>query len=197
MATAGTGQGAGEAAPAASLRGEKILHRMALPFGYAGALVLLFMMLYTTYAVLMRQLFDSPVFGVVDVMELALVACIFIALPGIFLRDENITVDIVDQLVPRRVRIVLRFVGLFLTLLLLSFALFGMYEPALDKYVSGEQTMALGISRFNHWIPIIFGVAFSILGTLAVLFIYLRFGVREATFEDNDPDAVHSTETGA
>lgn len=185
------------AAAAASQRGERILHRWAKPFGYAGALVLLFMMLYTTYAVAMRQFFDMPVFGVVDVMELALVACIFVALPGIFLRDENITVDIIDHFVPRRVTLVLRFAGLFLTLLILSLAIIGMEEPALDKLESGEQTMALGISRFYHWIPIVFGFAFAILGTLAVIIIYLKMGVPGSSSDDTDPDSVHSTETGA
>lgn len=186
-----------EAAEAASRRGEHILHRWAKPFGYAGALVLCFMMLYTTYAVTMRQIFDLPVFGVVDVMELSLLFCIFLAIPGIFLRDENITVDIIDRIVPPRILLILRFIGLFLTLLIVSVALLGMVRPAQEMYSSGETTMALAISRFNHWIPILFGFSFAALGTLAVIVVYLKMGVPHGPTEDDDPDAVHRTETGA
>lgn len=186
-----------EAAEAASRRGEQLLHRWAKPFGYAGALVLCFMMLYTTYAVVMRQFFDLPVFGVVDVMELSLLFCIFLALPGIFLRDENITVDIIDRLVPPRVLLILRFIGLFLTLLIVSVALSGMFGPAQEKLTSGETTMALGMSRFYHWIPILFGFSFASLGTLAVIIVYLKMGVPHGSARDDEPDAVHPTETGA
>ncbi len=186
-----------EAAEAASRRGERMLHRWAKPFGYAGALVLCFMMLYTTYAVIMRQFFDLPVFGVVDVMELSLLFCIFLAIPGIFLRDENITVDVIDHVVPPRVLLILRFTGLFLTLLIVSVALSGMFGPAQEKLTSGETTMALAMSRFYHWIPILFGFSFATLGTLAVIVVYLKMGVPHGPMGDDDPDAVHRTETGA
>lgn len=149
----------------------------ARPFGYAASLVLVFMMLFTTVAVAMRQFFDAPILGVVDVMELSLVALIFIAVPGVFLRDENVVVDVVDQLVSRRVRVGLRLAGLVLTLGFLILMMAEMIEPAMDKLSDGEVTMTLSINRFVHWIPIIFGFAASILATVWVLAYYLRNGV--------------------
>ena len=50
--------------------------------------------------------------GVVDVMELSLVALIFVAMPGVFLRDDNVTVDVIDQVLPRWARNMLRFFGM-------------------------------------------------------------------------------------
>lgn len=157
------------------------LKAAAQPFGYAAALVLVFMMLFTTVAVLMRQLFDAPILGVVDVMELALVACIFFAMPGVILRDENVTVDIIDQAVSARVRAGLRLVGLILTLAFLVLMMIEMIQPALDKLTDHEVTMTLGINRFVHWIPIISGFALSIVATVAVLVHYLRHGVPTST----------------
>ncbi|MHA1536182.1 MAG: TRAP transporter small permease [Alphaproteobacteria bacterium] len=154
----------------------RYLRAAALPFGYAAALILVFMMLFTTYAVVMRQVFDAPVLGVIDVMELALVACIFVAMPGIFLRDENIVVDVIDQVVPARVCAVLRAIGLVLTLGFLMLMMWEMREPALEKLNQHEVTMTLGINRFNHWVPILFGFAFSILASVWVLIHYLRGG---------------------
>jgi len=161
------------------------LRAAALPFGYAAAIVLVFMMLFTTFSVVSRELFDAPILGVIDVMELALVACIFIAMPGVFLRDENVVVDIVDQAVPPRVCAGLRLVGLVLTLGFLVLMMMEMVQPALDKLNDHEVTMTLGINRFVHWIPIIFGFALSIVATVAVLVHYLRHGVpKPAPLED-------------
>ena len=159
------------------MAGPSILERAARPFGLAAALILAFMMLFTTYTVLSRQLFDAPVLGVVDVMELALVACIFVGLPGVFLRDEHVTVDVVDSLVSRRVRVWLRLIGLVITLGFLMLMMVQMVQPAMEKWDTGEVTMTLGINRIWHWVPIIFGFAASILGTIWVLVLYLRHGV--------------------
>lgn len=153
------------------------LQTAARPFGYVAALVLVFMMLFTTAAVVMRQFFDTPILGVVDVMELSLVGLIFIAMPGVFLRDENVTVDVIDQVVPRSVRVTLRLVGLVLTLCFLVVVMSEMMEPALDKLTDGEVTMTLSINRFVHWVPIIFGFVLSIVATIWVFFYYIRNGV--------------------
>lgn len=148
----------------------------ARPFGLVAALVLVFMMLFNSVSVVMRQFFDAPLLGVVDVMELALVTCIFVAMPGVFLRDENITVDVIDSIVPRGVRVALRFIALVLTLGFLLLITVEMIEPALDKFGSGEVTMTLEISRFLYWLPIIFGFSMSALATAWVLVHYLRNG---------------------
>lgn len=156
---------------------DNYLKAAALPFGYAAALVLVFMMLFTTYAVIMRQVFDTPILGVIDVMELALVVCIFLAMPGVFLRDEHVVVDVIDQMVsPRTVRL-LRLIGLVLTLGFLVLMITYMLQPALEKLDQHEVTMTLGINRFVHWIPIIFGFVLSIAATVWVIVHYLKRGM--------------------
>jgi TRAP-type C4-dicarboxylate transport system permease small subunit len=153
-----------------------ILQRAARPFGLAAAIVLVFMMLFTTVSVVMRQVFNTPVLGVVDVMELSLLAMIYISMPGVFLRDENVTVDVIDQVLPRRMRVALRLLGLLLTLAFLTMMMVHMIPPAFDKWQYSEVTMTLGISRFIHWMPIIFGFSLSIVGTAWVTVYYLRHG---------------------
>lgn len=148
----------------------------AKPFGFAAAAFLAFMMVYTTFTVLLRQFLGIPTVGVVDVMELALVGMIFFAMPGVFLRDENVTVDVVDQVVPRAVRTGLRLLGLAVTLGFLILLLVPMIPQAMHKYATGEVTMTLSINRFLHWIPILVGFAGAILATVWVLLHYLRHG---------------------
>jgi TRAP-type C4-dicarboxylate transport system permease small subunit len=125
----------------------------------------------------LRQLFSYNILGVVDIMELSLVALIFVALPGVFLRDENITVDVIDQLVSRRVRVALRMVALVITLGFLALMFVQMIPQALDKWRFSEVTMTLSINRFTHWVPIMFAFVVSIIATVWVTLYYVRYGV--------------------
>lgn len=169
------------------MKDDTILRRAAWPFGLAGAVFLAFMMLYTTATVLMRQGLGIPVLGVVDVMELALVAMIFLALPGTFLRDEHVAIDVIDQFVPRKVRVALRFFGLLLTLILLVIVLRQVFPAALYSFESFEVTMTLGIHRSWHWSPILFGMACSVAATVWVILYYWRYGVPRDPNLDRDP----------
>lgn len=180
----------------------KILQAAAKPFGFVAALVLLFMMLFTTYAVFMNAI-GQPVLGIIDVLELSLVFLIFIAMPGVFLRDENVTVDVIDQLVSRRARVFLRLMALVVTQAFLILMMVRMLEPALSKLDDGEVTMTLSINRFIHWVPILFGFALSILGTFWVFFHYLSRGVPKDPIldgEKNDnpgqPEQEHNPSAG-
>lgn len=161
-------------------------YEAAGPFGLAASLCLVFMMLFTTVAVVMRQVFDAPVLGVVDVMELALVGTVFFAMPGVFLRDENVTVDVIDQLVPRKVRAFLRLAGLAVTIVFLVLLVAQMHTLFIDKWTFDEVTMTLGISRWIHWIPIIVGVLLSIVATVWVGIYYLRHGTPADPTIDKD-----------
>ena len=125
------------------------LRAAANVFGAIAAAFLVFMMLFTTYAVVSRELFDAPVLGVVEIMSFGLVGCVFLALPGVFLRDDNITVDRVDQVAGRRTRQALRMLGLVLALGFLVVALSQMVVPADEMRQSGEVTMTLSFSKVS------------------------------------------------
>jgi TRAP-type C4-dicarboxylate transport system permease small subunit len=137
----------------------------ATPFGLVAAAALVFMMLVTTVSVGARQTVGRELFGLVDMMELALTVCIYAALPGVFLRDENITVDLVDGLVPPRVQLALRLFALLLAFAFLSVAASQMIAPALDKLRAGETTMTLNLPRWLHWLPILAGFGAGALAT--------------------------------
>jgi TRAP-type C4-dicarboxylate transport system permease small subunit len=145
---------------------EERFKRAARPFGLAAALILVFMMLLTTVAVLARELFDVHVLGLVEMSEIALVACIFVAMPGAFLRDENIVVDVIDHVVSRRVAHILRMFGLALTLAFLTASAITMIEPASVKFSRGQTTLVLEIDLFYFWIPILFGFYLAAAATL-------------------------------
>ena len=71
----------------------------------------------------------------------------------------------------------LRQVGLVLTLRFLVLMITYMVQPALEKLDQHEVTMTLGINRFVHWIPIIFGFVLSIAATVWLIVHYLKRGM--------------------
>jgi TRAP-type C4-dicarboxylate transport system permease small subunit len=147
------------------------MQRTARWFGYAAALFLVAMMLITVTDVLLRSLFAIPIFGTFELIELCLVATIFLALPATFLREENVVVDLIDHLIPNSSNGIrwLRLLGLLLSLIFLAAMLWRMWQPALDTLEFGDQTLSLEIPKIVHWLPILFGVACTIVAVIAVL----------------------------
>src|SRR3989440_12415630 len=66
-------------------------------FGYLAAVFLAAMMLLTVADVALRALFNRPIHGTFELIELCLACTIFVALPAVFLRDEHLVVDVVDH----------------------------------------------------------------------------------------------------
>ena len=71
--------------------------------GLASAL-LFFMMALTFVDVVGRYLFNTPVYGGFEMTEVALATLIFAGLPLVTARDEHVTVDLFDRLIPAAVR---------------------------------------------------------------------------------------------
>ena len=168
-----------------------LFHAAARPFGWAAVLALAFMILMTCADVALRGVFRALVWlfgtdavypymfsiqGTVDLMELALTVCVFLALPGVFLRDENIAVDLVDSIGAKGLTFFLKLLGLALAMALLVLALTQMVYPALDRFTSGEGTMTLQLPRWWQAVPILIGFAFSALAVAAVAWRIARRG---------------------
>jgi TRAP-type C4-dicarboxylate transport system permease small subunit len=158
----------------------------ARPFGLAAAALLVFLMVHTTVAVLARQLMNYSMLSLVEVSELVLIGIIFFSMPGAFIRDENIVVDVIDNLVPKKVSHGLYILGLVMTLVFLVVTAYAMIEPAMLKYNRDQYTMVMEIDRFIYWIPILFGFYLAILGTIWLLVHRLRGGGAPVVRRDMD-----------
>ena len=66
--------------------------------GYGGALSLAAMMLITVADVSSRALFNKPITGAYDLVQLFLVGTVFLSVPDVFWRGENIVIDLVDHI---------------------------------------------------------------------------------------------------
>ena len=152
----------------------KAFERAARYFGLAAAAFLIVMMMVTVADVVLRSLFNIPVFGTFDIVELMMVATIFLAVPATYLREEHIVIDVIDHVAPKRLVDVLRWIGGVLTFVYLAVMGWRMIEPARDKIDFGDVTLDLGIPKYIHWIPILLGTFCSAIAVAAILWRDMR-----------------------
>lgn len=158
------------------MRGAAVLDGLARLLAGAASVATCAMMMVTVADVVLRSLFNYPIFGTFDLVELGLVALIFLALPETFRREEHVAVDVVDHLAPARLVVLLRLLGMLLASGYLAFMLWHSVPRARDTYIFGDLTLDLGIPRFVHWIPILLGTAVAIFVALLVLVRIARAG---------------------
>ncbi len=143
---------------------------------------LLSMMIVTIVDVTMRMAINELVLGTVELVQFTLVAMVFLALPETFLRNEHITVDVIDQAVSPALLRVLRRLAALVTLALVAIMAWRTIPPALDTIEIGDTTSDLQISLFWYWLPVM-------VGAVAAAVAAAMFAARE--FKTGSPGAGH------
>ena len=134
---------------------------------------LVIMMTVTIVDVTMRLVLNELVLGSVEIVQLALVAAVFLAIPETFLRDEHITVDVIDQAVSARTVERLRSAAALVTTAFLLVLTWRMALPAADTLEIGDLTSDLQLSLFWYWLPILAGGA-AAAGTMMLVVLRRR-----------------------
>jgi TRAP-type C4-dicarboxylate transport system permease small subunit len=138
------------------------------------SLFLAAMMLLTVADVALRGLFNRPIHGTFELIELGLACTIFVALPAVFLRDEHLVVDVVDHLARPPVVRVLDLLGAVASLLVLSVMFWRMVPLARDMQEFGDVTADLSIPKIFYWVPVLVGIGASALATLVFIVRWRR-----------------------
>lgn len=138
---------------------------------YAGTVALAIMMLATTADVVLRATINKPIRGVVDAVEITMLLVVFLGLPDAFLRGEQVTVDVIDHLVPPRVLAVLKVVGAVLSTLFLALLAINLWQPMLDAYRFGDRKADLPVPLYPLVALVLVCLATSF---LAMLLLTLR-----------------------
>ena len=136
---------------------------------YIAAAFLAAMMLLTVADIALRATVRYPIRGMLELVELGLACTIFLALPAVFLRQEHLVVDVIDNFVGPRVKRVLAVLGALTGLVVLGIMLWQMIPQARYMMRMGDVTSDLSIARIWYWTPVLAGVAFSILALAAAL----------------------------
>src|SRR5665213_1863664 len=129
---------------------------------YGSALFLVAMMLVTVTDVVLRAIFNLPVTGTYDLVQLFLVGTVFLSIPDVFLHDKNIAIDFVDHMFGRRAISTLKLISNILALGFLMVLLWRMLPPALDSANYHEVSPDLSIPMVVHWLLMIIGIAMTL-----------------------------------
>ena len=147
----------------------------SLVCGVAAAVCLTAMLMLTVADVTLRAALNLPIRGVYELVELMLAGTFFLALPCVFLRDENILVNAIDDFAPRFVPALKRAAELLSVVVLAVMA--GFYAvwhwpegliAARDSLEFNDVTADLALPRFWHWLALLVGVIAAGLAALAM-----------------------------
>ena len=123
------------------------------------------MMLLTVADVTLRGLLGWPIRGTFELVELGLAATFFLALPLVFLRDENIVVDSIDHRAPRVVPLLRRIAGV-VSAVVLALMTWRALVGARDSLVFGDVSADLALPQLVYWIPVALGLAGALVAAL-------------------------------
>ena len=144
--------------------------RVSLACGLIACLFLAGMLVLTVADVTLRAAINLPIRGVYELVELLLAGMFFVALPCVFLRDENILVNSIDDMAPRWVPTLKRVAELIAVIILAVLAWQGFIQ-ARDSYEFNDVTADLALPRTWHWFAVLFGL---VGGAIAALVMALR-----------------------
>ena len=137
--------------------------------GIVAAVFLTGMLVLTVADVVLRSFFNYPLRGVYELIELMLAGMFFLALPCVFLRDDNILVNTIDEITPRIVPVLKRS-ALVLAVLTFVVLVWQGWDAAWDSYEFHDVTADLGLPRFWHWTIVLVGMSLAALAALFMLF---------------------------
>lgn len=156
----------------------RALELLARVCTFVGALAIAVMMLATCWDIVARWAANRPLHGVVELVEVMVLASAMLGLPEAFLRDEQIRVDLVDGFLPTRAVAFLKITGLALSVVLLGIIAVNVYQPMLDARQFGDVKYDLGVPVWPLYALIIFAFAASILSCLAAMLREIAAGAR-------------------
>ena len=102
--------------------------------------------------------------GVVDLVQLFVVASAYLGVAVAFWRRRHVTVDLVTRLFPPRVTRGLDMFGELMSLVFLVICLRYGAEKAWGEYAFGYVSPTIAIPLWVYWVPVIVGLVLSIVG---------------------------------
>lgn len=131
------------------------------------AMAALFVMMMAIVAdVFMRYVFNSPITGTYDVVEISLVVTVFYSLGAVIAGLHEIVIDIIDQLVSSRLVLVFKRMAATLSASVLIFIFISMLTPAMQSYQYGEVRLELSLPVWIVWTIALVGMCGGILASL-------------------------------
>lgn len=145
------------------------------------------MMLVVVADVFLRFVFNLPVRGAYDLVSICLLVMVFFGIGPVIARRGEILIDLIDEILPRRILRVLSFLSAIGTLAVFVFLGWTMINPARDAYQYGDRSLELGLPVWILW-------ALAFTGLAGILWASLVILLRTLRGSDGDHDATAGEE---
>lgn len=133
------------------------------------------MMCVTFCAVVMRYMFNAPILGGNEVIQLLSVAVVFLAMPYATQTEAHIRVDVLDHLIGPYGRFFGDLLSRSLSIIVISFLVHRMWLKTLDSLEYEDATNMLNIPLWPFYGLILLGMAiFVLLLATQILDIWLK-----------------------
>lgn len=108
------------------------------------------------------------VLGVVDIVQLLILAAAYMAIPYTFSIGSHVAVDILVQRMPPKMRGLLATFAAVLSAGLMGLILIYCTEQAILQHGYGDRSLTVGIPIVWYWLPILLGSALSCFATALI-----------------------------
>ena len=115
-----------------------------------------------------------PVDGVVDLVQLFVMAGAWLVMPFAFMVGAHVGVDFLVERMPRAPMVILRGTAMLVAVVLLGLMVWYGYQTAGMRIMFGDKSQQLGIPILWYWVPLIAGLAVSILGVVLAFIAVIR-----------------------
>jgi len=117
-------------------------------FGVAAGIVLFLLMVVVTVDVIGRYIFSAPLHGSFEYIQIGMAVLVFLALPAVVARDENVQVEVFQVLIPKPVRRFALIFGFAISVVAVAVLAWVCYLRASSFHASGERFALLPIPLY-------------------------------------------------
>ncbi|QFU16101.1 TRAP transporter small permease [Microvirga thermotolerans] len=145
-----------------------ILRGLIAACAVAGVLAYAAAALVTVADIVGRQI-GTPILGVVDLVQLFVVAGAWLVIPYAFLTGAHVGVDLLVESFPKAAERLLRAVASVTAAGLLALMLVYCYDAFQQQLTFGDRSQQLGIPIMWYWVPLLVGTALSIVAAVLTI----------------------------
>lgn len=126
-----------------TILGRGVVARFDRTFGAVAGVILFVLMLVVTVDVIGRYIFNAPLHGSFEYIQICMALIVFIALPVIVVREENVQVEVFEVFIPRPLRRFTRMIGFALSIAIVAGLVWVAFRRAATFHDSGERFVLL------------------------------------------------------
>ncbi len=153
------------------------LQQAAKYLALAGTLAFLVAVVLTVTDIVLRTVSTYTVQGLTDIVTLCTMIGAMLAIPYGFAVNQHVSIDVFTMRMPKGVQRWLQLASYVLAAAFLGAVFWFSVKQMLTEYDYGDRSQSIGIPMVWYWLPLIVGLAISVVVSLWLLVSQL-FGAR-------------------